>query len=144
MMALPQYNSEDTKGGGRSDFISDLLPSVDINIVLGMPSKNCQFHGICKIEPPLSQNSAMGVKPNHGIRAILSFNKRKELEILFQKKDLTEKLRAYHFGRESFLVLEPVNIPEFAARALGRGFKVSVGRYPIYEADSFYKINFTG
>lgn len=121
----------------------NIIPSenkIKVDVVLGRPSKSCQYHGICKIVS--LQNDSTKINKCCKTRSIIFFDEAMNLVIFFEKASITEKARAKHFDNKVFTIEESIQLPEFAIFALGENFNIKMGYYPITENDLYYKVIF--
>ncbi len=139
MASQIETNKKNTFRGITANSCSKYPIQMDVHVVLGMPSKNCQFHGICKIEPMPDFNLTL---PTHKTQARLVLNESQELEFHFKKSSLTPQITKQHFSTNFFKILEPVELPEFITLALKISFKIETGSYPITTDRENYKVCF--
>ncbi len=121
---------------------SDLkyVAELDVDIVLGMPSKKCRYHGICKIEEYGSLHSnTLNVEV---LNVKILFNQLGNLIILFYENNMSESIRKKHFSTAFFEIQEAVKLPKFASNQLGNSFNILPGKYPIDKQGETYKVTF--
>ena len=116
--------------------------SVKTDIVLGRPSKNCAHYGICRILPFESlENCAKNISSKH-VSALLYFNKKEKLVILFDKSEMSKEIKKKHFSKLDFKLIESLVIPPFASDSLGRTYTLFAGLYKLKKKWNYYKIEF--
>ena len=106
---------------------------VSVCIVFGMPSRDCAYHGICRIEPEEANRN----KTNPGMSfAKIFWDQNTQLNFAFSKASIQLETLKKNFGSGYFIVIESYHIPEFVCRALGvEKLVVEPGLYPIHESD---------
>ena len=118
--------------------------NIDVDIVLGMPSKNCQFHGICKInassnlEPDDFMNSKTYLK--NSLKAILNLDEKKNLIIRFDCNTITTFIKDKYLKDDLFIISESIKIPDFASSYFRTSFEIKKGIYPIEKGVEYYQI----
>lgn len=141
MLNQKRYNTKNTNEKAQMSLYSNTTTQVRAKIILGMPSKNCQFHGICKIEPDGFFDYRQSVSTSY-VKAIFVLNESKKLEIHFEKKELLPKVEQEHFSNKYFQILEEVKTPDFINKTLKQDIKIKVGVYSIIENKTYYKVLF--
>ena len=115
-------------------------PSLDVDIIFGRPSKNCQYHGICKIERYQSLVPS-NYKRNFSF-AQLSFDESKDVVAQLDAARMLQEVKEEFFGDGFFEIIEAVTIPEFVNTALGNTFTILPGRYPVEKSETVFQVVF--
>ena len=113
----------------------------DVDLILGMPSKDCSSFGICKIIP-IDNNSSALLNRTNAVRGKLLLHSRNDLEIKFYTESMSERTKQKYFGTPFFLVNETVKTPHFVNAILERCFIIHKGKYPITKKEKYYKVSF--
>lgn len=111
-----------------------LLPA---NITLGMPQRNCQYHGICRID---LDDSAEARCPR-SVRARLGYDGER-LQVWFAKESLSPAAVEKHFASGYFVVLIDYTLPETLRRHFEASLVIRRGIYPVAETDTAYIVCF--
>ena len=112
-------------------------PWLPVNIVLGMPQRNCQYHGICRIELDDLEDCRCPRRVRAGIRYDQG-----RLQVRFWRERMPEALREKHFASGCFIVLTDYTLPEFFVALLRAAPVIRRGVYPILETEHFYFVDF--
>ena len=118
--------------------------NIDVDIVLGNPTKDCQHHGICKINRSSNlghvefMNSKTYLK--NSLKAVLQMDKDKNLIIKLDCKTLTPFIKNKYFIGDYFIISAPLDIPYFVSSYFGTSFKIKKGLYPIDKGTDYYQI----
>lgn len=113
--------------------------NVKVSVMFGMPSKDCQFHGICKILP---RGKCKKKSLCCCIKANVFINNENEIEFLFLKDKFSEKKHKEYFSSGYFNVFEAIDLPVFVESVLGVSFSIKVGEYPVLEEIRGWKVAF--
>lgn len=108
-----------------------------VNIVLGMPQRNCQYHGICRIELDDLEDCHCPERVGAGIRLCNG-----QLEIRFRKGRMAELFHEQHFASGYFIVLTDYPLPEPIATLFTATPVIRRGVYPIRETEDYYLVYF--
>ncbi|WP_026231677.1 hypothetical protein [Neolewinella persica] len=126
-----------------------LMPITDLavqrgqraDVVLGMPSQDCRFHGICRVEKygevSVSKRQAckgetvngwlLRPQPNHCV-------------LLIERGRLSAEREKYHFARCEIEVRQPVDVSSFFAKNGGKKFLLRKGVYALQFTKNYYTI----
>jgi len=107
---------------------------VELSIVFGTPSKNCEGIGICRMLDA-KYMAGIVIKCPH-VPGFLSLEaERGVLSIRFPKKFLTSQMVARHFCKRLFKVTESYRVPAHISRAFGikKSIQISEGAYQVQE-----------
>ncbi len=113
-----------------------------VDFVLGMPSKQCLFHGICKIEQFEYFKKQGKPLPANFVSATIYFDQAQNLVSEFHLNSMTINTQIKHFKQKHFFILEQVSLPSFVYETLGKNFEIAVGQYPIEVQQGGYKVVF--
>lgn len=115
-----------------------LIPSVQAEIILGIPSEGCQGHGICRV---LTQSALKSIKcPS--VTGYISLEADQTLRFTFPKSALSTPLKQKHFSSPWFKVEEPFILPNRVAALFGfRRSKIQPGSYQIIETEYFFAVS---
>lgn len=111
-----------------------LIPA---NIMLGMPQRNCQYHGICRIDV---EDDVESVCP-HRVRARLGFDG-DQLQVHFEKETMPAATAEKHFACGYFIVLTDFTLPEFLQKYFPAPLIIRRGIYPVRETTAYYIVHF--
>ncbi len=123
------------------DSIKEEYYEADVDIILGMPSKDCRSFGICKIVP-IDSFSPEILKRSNAVRAKLVLHPYKDLAIKFYTSNMSEITKQKYFGTPFFLVNETVKTPEFVNTILERCYIIYKGEYSITRKQKYYEVSF--
>lgn len=113
--------------------------TVKANIVLGVASKNCEGHGVCKI---LAYDEP-AVKPCRQVQAIIEMDAKKKLRMLFPKEGACSCILKSQFAGGNFLVEEPFHLPPWLCSQLGVGiYCVPAGQYKLTRRPGHFIVEF--
>lgn len=119
-----------------------IIASTRADIILGMPKKACQYHGICKIDPfEEIQDETVGLPANKA-HATVCKTDNGDLVIQFAKERMHQRTFQRHFATKVFTVLESIAVPDFINEELDGKFWVKVGEYPIIDTPAYFQVNF--
>ena len=110
---------------------------IPVNIVLGMPQRNCQYHGICRIDV---EDDVESVCP-HRVRARLRFDGA-QLLVYFEKETMPAATAEKHFASGNFIVLTDFTLPGFLQEHFSRSLVIRRGIYPVRETAGDYIVHF--
>lgn len=108
-----------------------------VNIVLGMPQRNCQYHGICHIDLDDLEDYHCSKR----VGAALRYGDGR-LQVRFRKGRMAESLREKHFASGHFIVLTDYTLPKPLQALLPASPVIRRGVYPIRETEDYYVVYF--
>ncbi len=118
--------------------------NIDVDVILGMSSKNCQFHGICKINPSsnMSHEDFMNSKDylKNSLRGVLCLDSKKKLILKFDRKTITPYIQKKYLKDDLFIINESLEMPSFVSLHFGTSFTVKEGTYPIKKGKKYCQI----
>ncbi|MEZ5042052.1 MAG: hypothetical protein R2828_19300 [Saprospiraceae bacterium] len=130
--------------GENSTASDNLLPrmaeTLEADIILGMPSRKCMFHGICRIEPV---GKMKGQEAISFAQASIQFREPNDLVINFRIASMSEQTIRQHFSKGVFTMLEAVELPTFITEVLGFNHTISPGIYTIEKVERHYRVVFS-
>ena len=109
-----------------------------VNIVLGMPQKNCQYHGICRID--MDEEMRACSCPNR-IKAKMCLVNGK-LYLRFVRKYLPEITYGKHFASGYFVMLVDFQLPLDLQQFFQTDFIIRRGVYPVREMTEWLEVVF--
>ncbi|MCB0549933.1 MAG: hypothetical protein KDD19_20345 [Phaeodactylibacter sp.] len=113
--------------------------TVRANIVLGLASKNCAGHGVCKI---LAYDEP-GEFSCQQAQVVIEIDAKKRLRMLFREEGACPCIVKNHFAGDNFLVEEPFHLPPWLCSQLDVGACcVPAGRYTLKIRPSFFIVEF--
>ena len=118
---------------------------VELSIVLGSPSKNCEGIGICRMLDS-KYLAGRGIKCPH-VPGFLSLDtKRRLLVVRFPKRFLTSQMVARHFCKQLFKVTESYRVPARFVRVFGiqESIHIMKGNYKVVETEEEMIVMFNG
>ena len=119
--------------------VTDL--TLEVIIVLGAPSKDCQFHGICRIEPLDQLTKAPPDLPENGVLARFCKDQlTKELTIQFRRESMTTFVYQKYFQTDVFMIPESVELPDFVSGFFRESYTIKEGKYLLKKGLTFYEI----
>lgn len=135
-------NPPPKKSYGKTSYSQPVIRSneqwLPVNIVLGMPQRNCQYHGICRIELDDLEDCYCPRRVGADIRLLDG-----QLEIRFRKGRMAESLQKQHFASGHFIVLTDYTLPEPLVVLFGASPVIRRGLYPIRETEDYYLVYFS-
>ncbi|MCB9345915.1 MAG: hypothetical protein H6573_00190 [Lewinellaceae bacterium] len=113
--------------------------SIEANIIIGMASKNCAGHGICKI---LAHHE--GDEKRCGqVPAIIEIDCHRRLRMLFPKEKICKRLLKSQFLGDNFLVSESFYLPGWLCSQLEfSAFYIPAGSYVLTSQADCYIVGF--
>jgi len=114
--------------------------NITATVVFGMPTKNCSYTGICKIEPEENY-----LEKNGKCQSIAVITQLENNQFLFQfkKEKLKTKTIEQHFGSGYFIVIENFEVPEIIFQAFEQhSLMIPQGIYKVEERESCYEVVF--
>jgi hypothetical protein len=132
--------------------LNEAQRTVTVEVVFGMPAKDCLYHGICKIEPATTPHNAEKpakgtngqAKPSTLTKAEVSATSTGQLVFRFHKDDMLRGKASRHFGSGYFIVLEDIRTPAWMNEALDiHGYNISTGIYKVNEGKAWYEVAFS-
>lgn len=146
-MSTMQFNFENYSLGSRKRKKSASVRfdgNIDVDIVLGMPSKNCQFHGICKINPSSNLDYEDFLCSNNylknSLKAVLHVDRQKNLIIKFDRNTITAFIEYEYLSEDLFVIAESIETPFFVNDYFGIPFRIKKGVYPVIRGEKYYQI----
>ncbi len=109
-----------------------------INIMFGMPSRDCAFSGICRIESKM--------KNDHNCQDCFSVGRlvlvgKKQINFDFLKTSMKATTIEKYFGSGHFIIIEAYEMPEFVNQALGmKQLLIQPGIYPVVENEDHLSV----
>jgi len=104
-----------------------------VEVLFGMPGKDCRYHGICRIEPEKEDSYEGAVSASYQkAKAVVSLTAEGNLLFRFAKNSMLPSVFDRYFGSGYFVVLQDYAMPGFVGKALGA--VVPVLRQGIYPA----------
>lgn len=128
MVSDQLFNSEFGKG-------PKVAIKVAADIILGMPSQGCRYHGICKIEDQLEE------KCEKYLRVLFSMVDQ-QLQMEVKVKEIRPEVFDAHFGSGYFIILESVEIPRFLSKRMSQKYTIQQGVYKIKKRKDIVEIRF--
>lgn len=128
MVSDQLFNSEFGKG-------PKVATKVAADIILGMPSQGCSYHGICKIEDQLEKKCKKYLK-------VLFSIVDQQLQMEVKVKEVKPEIFDVHFGSGFFIILESVEIPNFLSKALNQKYTIQQGIYKVNKRKNIVEIRF--
>ncbi len=125
--------------------LNEAQRTVTVEVVFGMPAKDCLYHGICKIEPATTPQPGINgqVKPSTLTKVVVSATSTGQLVFRFYKDTMLRGKASRHFGSGFFIVLEEIKTPEWMNEALDiHGYNISKGIYKVNEDEAWYEVAF--
>lgn len=135
--------------------LNETQRTVSVEVVFGMPAKDCLYHGICRIEPASSAPqgiSTQGIntmgasgtaKSSAYVKAEVSATSTGQLVFRFRKDGILRGKASRHFGSGYFIVLEPIDLPDWVSDGLELpAFKIWCGIYHVNEKALYYEVTF--
>ena len=121
-----------------SDKIKNTTNNITATVMFGMPSKDCSYHGICRIEPEKYFKS-------DGVKCIglanISLNEKNQLFFCFKKNQMNKDTIRRYFGSGHFIIIESYKVPEFVCKAFGRStIVIRQGIFPLTEKEETYQV----
>lgn len=114
--------------------------SVTATVIFGMPTKDCSYNGICRIEPEI--NYQENTKRCQGLADIF-ISTEKQLLFSFAKMYMKEKTMQKHFGSGYFIIIEAFRVPEFISQAITyNSVIIPQGIYKVTETKEAYEVVF--
>jgi hypothetical protein len=126
--------------------LNEAQRTVSVEVVFGMPAKDCLYHGICKIEPATAPQMGLygTAKPSTLTKAEVSATSTGQLVFRFYKDDMLRGKASRHFGSGYFIVLEAIRTPTWMNEALDlHGYNISRGIYKVNEEAAWYEVAFS-
>ncbi len=132
--------------------LNEAQRTVSVEVVFGMPAKDCLYHGICRIDPASASpkaNYANGTAGDSGknrsySKAEVSATSTGQLVFRFFKDDMLRGKASRHFGSGFFIVLESIRTPAWVNKALDiYGYNISKGIYKVKEEEAWYEVAFS-
>ncbi len=138
MVTLTDYLLPRKHGRAKSSpYISQLDNEwVLVNIVLGMPNRRCQYHGICQMDIDDVENHC-----SPKIKANIRY-KSKQIHIQFWKKKISEVIAEQHFASGYFIVLTDFTLPESLQAIFNTPLVIRRGIYHVRESEDYYNVYF--
>lgn len=125
--------------------LNEAQQTVSVEVVFGMPAKDCLYHGICKIEPANTPQTGIDgtAKPSTHTKAEVSATSTGQLVFRFYKDDMLRGKASRHFGSGYFIVLESIETPSWMNEALDiNAYNISKGIYKVKEEMAWYEVAF--
>lgn len=119
-----------------------IIETVNADIVLGMPKKGCQYHGICKIDPFEAIEDSNRKLPVNTVHATICKTDKDDLVIQFAKFRMQQVTYDKHFAKSEFTVLQSIEVPDFINKKLKGNFYIKAGNYPIQRRQAYYQVTF--
>lgn len=138
MSDLEEMESIMQKKLKQAKFKSEYNNLITVSVIFGMPTKNCSYQGICRIEPGenYQENSGKCI----GIAELFKIDEH-WIAFSFPKANLDPKTIRKHFGSGYFIILEDYQAPEFLYNAIGKTpFVIQQGIYKVKENENYYKV----
>jgi hypothetical protein len=134
----------DTKAGLGLGPMLKIAPSyampISVEVVFGVPGKNCAGVGICRILP-LEHVRVHWKCPS--ARALMGVSLHGLITLTFNRKDLLPQYPERYFEGQKFRVEEPYSIPNTILSALNLGqFTIESGQYFVEVSDEFLVVYF--
>jgi len=142
--AIMQYRKKNKTGG----YHSDMIREVKAEIIFGMPSKDCDNYGICKISrshegPSRSLNSNCTRCQTYKASATLLLNDNNELEMRCLADTISEETMTKHFSKDEFYILEDYYCTDDICKALQTNELVlREGKYTVQRSEDYLTILF--
>jgi hypothetical protein len=126
--------------------LNEAQRTVSVEVVFGMPAKDCLYHGICRIEPasapPVGRYGT--AKPSTLTKAEVSATSTGQLVFRFYKDGMLRGKANRHFGSGYFIVLESIRTPAWMNDSLDiHGYNISKGIYKVKEEAAWYEVAFS-
>jgi hypothetical protein len=105
---------------------------IEAEVVLGVQSRSCQGHGICRIYT----KGTIGIEKNycHYTKMEVQRSGLQALSLRFKKEGMRNSTYRKFFRTELFFVEEPVALPVFLCRGLSTGRSwIPAGKYRIHD-----------
>ncbi len=113
---------------------------VVMNVTLGMPSKGCNYHGICKIEELSTENKQTS---NCKKQVKAAFRKEQNRLIMYiGANEIDRKLYEFYFASGYFIVLESFDIPESLKNKIEISYTIQQGVYRVSHQNDYLKVTF--
>ena len=114
---------------------------ISVEVIFGMPSKDCRFTGICRIDP--DHTFMKRDKSCSSAKALIYKGKNDGLTFQFQKKGMLLETMEKYFGSGSFVVLEDFKMPGFVLKSVElTDYCIVIGVYGIVEMEDCFRIQF--
>lgn len=117
-----------------------LIREVEMEVVFGTPSKNCDGAGVCLLTNRLPRTHQI---PCPHAPAIIHYPPGRELIFRFRKRYLDDRVLGSFFNDEKFLVEEAFRLPQQLVRQWQLPIRwVKPGRYVLEEYTQEYRLYF--
>gem|GEM_PF-3380058 len=118
--------------------------SLRVEVLFGMPGKDCRYHGICRIEPEKEDSSEGSTSASYQkAKAVVSLRPEGNLFFRFAKNSMLSSVFDRYFGSGYFVLLQDYAMPEFVGKALGAAVPVlRQGIYPALKKGRFLEVVF--
>ncbi len=127
---------------GLEEYIGKSFLSIDVDIILGQPTRHCSHLGICKIEPEEKGFDPIDKSPLTRVKASIFWYSKEDLIILFKKASISLPAREVHFEKKYFTILETVSLPGFVRDVFKNDFLISPGDYLLHETKLHFIVRF--
>lgn len=127
---------------GLEEYIGKRFLSIDVDIILGQPTRHCSHLGICKIEPEEKGFDPMDKSPSSRVKASIFWYSKEEVILLFKKTSITLATREFHFEKKYFTILETVSLPGFVRDVFKEDFLLLPGEYLLHETKLHFIVRF--
>ena len=139
---------QDRKKNQTKGTYSSKTRQVKADIIFGMPSKDCNNFGVCKISrsnnvPSSALDTSCTECMANKACATLLLTDTNELEIHFAKTEISEDTQKKHFANNTFHVMESYNCNEDICKALQIDYlEIREGEYQVLRSETHFIIKF--
>lgn len=114
--------------------------NVDIEIIMGRPSKECHSLGICKILPVGSLRANSRIRQVNALDGKIQLVENNMIRIEFNTKDANNDVCRKYFSGKRLTILDEVELPKFVVDQFGESFTIPTGKYALTKNENLCSI----